>query len=696
MNKVFRALAWLIGILVVLVVLAVLIVPLVVDPNDYKSDIAAAVEARTGRKLTMEGDLSLSVFPWLAVEVGPTRLANAPGFSERPFAAVDRVSIRIKLLPLLARKVEMDTVILDGLRLSLETRADGKTNWADLSAAGAEAPPESAGSDGRMALAGLAIGGVDISDASLRYDDAQQGKHYRVAGLNLRVGAIAPGATVPVDMSLQLDVAEPPVKGPVTFAGRATLSEDRQKLTLAGAELTTDLKGGGLPGGALASQADFNAELDLQSGALQVPDLVAQLLGMKLRAAISGEQLFTQPAVKAAIHVDPFVPRKLIAALGAAPPEPADKAVLGKAEASLKLAASAEAAQLSELRVQLDDSTLTGNATVSHFAQPAIGFKLHLDGIDADRYLPPAGDQPTPPVTPTAAAVAGAELFPVDTLRNLNLDGALSIGQLKVSRLTSRDILMKLTAKGGQLRLQPAQAKLYGGRYEGNLGLDVRGAQPKISLNEKLVDVKIGPLLKDLQGADRLTGITRAHVTLNAVGQTPEALKKSLNGKLDLAFTDGAVKGFNLAALIRRAAAQLKGQPAPQEQGPNQTDFSEMTATATVTGGVIDNRDLLAKSPLLRVQGEGTVDLNTQSLDYLLTTKVVDTLKGQGGKGLEDVKGIAIPVGITGTFAKPKYQVRLDKMMQESAGKEIKQKVEKKLEKKLEKKFGDQFKGLFQ
>ena len=111
-----------------------------------------------------------------------------------------------------------------------------------------------------------------------------------------------------------------------------------------------------------------------------------------------------------------------------------------------------------------------------------------------------------------------------------------------------------------------------------------------------------------------------------------------------------------------------------------------------MTNGIVRNRDLLAKSPLLRVEGTGDVNLPAESLEYLVTAKVVGSLEGQGGKGLSDLKGVPIPVQLTGTFTKPEYKIRLDKVVQKSAEK----KVKKKIEKELEKKFGDQFKGLFQ
>ncbi|MEN8763050.1 MAG: AsmA-like C-terminal region-containing protein, partial [Thiogranum sp.] len=129
----------------------------------------------------------------------------------------------------------------------------------------------------------------------------------------------------------------------------------------------------------------------------------------------------------------------------------------------------------------------------------------------------------------------------------------------------------------------------------------------------------------------------------------------------------------------------------PAETEPNQTDFSEVTGTASVTNGIVRNRDLMAKSPLLRVEGTGDIDLPQESLDYLVTAKVVGSLEGQSGKGLADLKGIPVPVQLSGTFAEPKYKIRLDKALQESAEKKVKDKAEKRLGKELEKRgLGDQ------
>ena len=697
MGKLLRVIAYALGGLLLLLVAAAIILPLVVDPNDFKDEISQAVESKTGRVLTIEGDIGLSVFPWLGLEIGPTSLSNAPGFSAAPFAGMDEVQVRIKLLPLLRKELEMDTVVLKGLQVSLETDAQGKTNWEDLAGAGAPAEPapadEKQPSAGEMTLAGLAIGGVEITDAGVIWDDQQAAARYEISGLNLLTGAIAPGQAVPVELELLVDSAQPRLSGPLAFAGTIALSDGSQTVTLTEANLETDLAGDTLPGGQLKSELGFNTSLNLEAQTLAVSDLVLKALGLQLEGQLNGTAVLGDAAFDGEIRIGEFNPRDVIQALGQPVPEVSDPEVLSRAEAALQLAATKDSVSLSNIQLKLDDSTIKGGLKVANFTKPAIRFGLHLDQIDVDRYLPPQSEQP--PVPPTTAAAAGAQMIPVETLRALDVDGELTIDQLKAAQLRSSDIRMKLVAREGVVRVHPASASMYQGKYQGDIKLDVRGKQPKISMNETLAGVQVGPLLKDLTGKDSLTGKTEAKATLVTSGQTPDDFKKTLNGKIAFAFTDGAVKGFNLAAMIRKAQAQISGQPAPAETEPNQTDFSEITGTASVINGIVQNRDLMAKSPLLRVEGTGDVDLPQESLDYLVTAKVVGSLEGQSGKGMTDLKGVPIPVQLSGTFTEPKYKIRLDKALKESAEKKVQKKLGKELEKRGLGDQVDQLKGLF-
>ncbi|MEE8482501.1 MAG: AsmA family protein, partial [Acidiferrobacterales bacterium] len=88
MKKTIKIISVSVGVVLLLVVAIAIALPFVVDPNDYKPEIAQAVKQRTGRVLDFKGDITLSVFPWIGLELGETRLSNARGFGNKPFAKV--------------------------------------------------------------------------------------------------------------------------------------------------------------------------------------------------------------------------------------------------------------------------------------------------------------------------------------------------------------------------------------------------------------------------------------------------------------------------------------------------------------------------------------------------------------------------------------------------------------------------------
>ena len=155
--------------LVALLVVAAAIVATTFDPNDYKSVATDAFAARTGRTLSIDEDLRLDYFPWLAVETGGVTVGSAPAFAEagQPFATARRVAARVKLLPLLSRRVEIGAVEVEGLTLNLARDADLRGNWEDLLEAAAEPPGGAAPQTGAANRSGFAIGGVRIRDGNI-------------------------------------------------------------------------------------------------------------------------------------------------------------------------------------------------------------------------------------------------------------------------------------------------------------------------------------------------------------------------------------------------------------------------------------------------------------------------------------------------------------------------------------------------
>ena len=76
MKKFLKWILALLGVVVVLLVVVTFVLPMVVDPNDYKEEISAAVSKKTGRELTIEGDIKWSVFPSIGLELNDVTLGN--------------------------------------------------------------------------------------------------------------------------------------------------------------------------------------------------------------------------------------------------------------------------------------------------------------------------------------------------------------------------------------------------------------------------------------------------------------------------------------------------------------------------------------------------------------------------------------------------------------------------------------------
>lgn len=689
MKSVLRIVAIVLVVVVVLLGAVAAYLVFVFDPNDYRDRIESEVEERTGRSLAIEGELSLSVFPWIGVEIGPTQLGNAAGFGDAPFARVEQVEVRARLMPLLRQEVEVDRVVLRGLDLNLQRKADGSTNWDDLAARGKGTSPEDASpsspGEAMGALGQVVVAGVEIADARVRFDDRQAGAEYVIDGFMLKTGEVRPRERFPLEMGFDVAISEPEVAGRVDLGGAVLFDPVGPKLDVDGLELRFKGEGAGLPGGEAEFAVDADVSADMVTGTAALDGLVLRSYGVEARGDLAGKGLNESPSFAGRFEVPEFDPRKLLAAMDIALPEGVGGDVLNKAGLSTSINATASSARLGDVVAVLDDSRLSGELAVVDFAKRALRFDLALDAIDVDRYLPPPENGASPrevsgpregaPADPGAEA-AVAILDPA-VLRGLDVVGKFTAGRIKARGMTMTDISVEVKAQGGVLRLEPLAAKMYEGSYAGSASFDGRAQALSMVLANRLSGVQAGPLLADLAGAEqRLTGNANLESRLQARGNDTDAIKRTLAGSVDFRFLDGAIKGINVAQFLRQAQAKLTGKPAPAADGPNQTDFTELSGTVRIADGIARNDDLDLRSPLLRVIGEGSANLPEETVDYLVRASVVASLSGQGGEGLEQLKGVTVPIRIAGNLNDPSIRPDLESLVTDR----VKQEAQKKLE----------------
>lgn len=651
MRKIGKVTAIALAIVVGLFLVLILALPFIIDPNQYKDEIVQLVKDKTGRELRIDGEIGVTVFPWLGVELNKLSLSNAPGFGATPFASVEQAVVRIKLLPLLRKEIRAGKVRLRGVNANLAKNAQGVSNWADLTQprAGAPTPGEdkTAAGDSAPPLAALSVEGLHLEDSALTWRDDVSGSNYRLHDINLKTRELRSG--VPTDMQLAFDFESKP----------KTVSSVGGKKTGGGAPLRTRVE--------LKSKFMF----DLPAQKLNVDDLVLQLAGMKLTAAIAGTNIMDKPEFVGKAEIAPFNLRELLAKLGTHV-DTADKNALRSASLSSQFTASGENLELKNLNASLDESKLNGAFSLRNFAKPAYRIDLALNDIDIDRYLapptptgsaggttPPAAATPDPAATEATTVVA----LPLETLRALDLEGALRIQKLKAFSIRSSDVSLKIQAKNGLIALNPSQAKLYGGSYQGNMSFDARGKVPVLTMNETLKDVQVGPFLQDTQNFGKFTGKGNIEAKLNARGNNAHEWMATLAGTASFAIADGVLKGIDVRKMGREIEDTVKERRldnlgALLPKADEQTPFEALRASAQIKDGVARNEDLDLQGAGLRVGGKGSVDLSAGSVDYVATVN-------------------GFPLKISGPFAALKYRPDWNAILKSSTDKRVQEEKEK-------------------
>jgi AsmA protein len=649
MGRILKPILYVVVAVVGLLLVAGISIMLLFDPNDYREDIEEVVQKTTGRELHIDGELSISLFPWLAIEVGQARLGNAAGFGDEPFASFEKARLSVRLLPMLLRRdVEVATASLDALQLNLAIDSEGRSNWQDLIDASnaAAALPEDAGDSAEGAdIGGLDIAGFAIRDSVILYNDAEAGGKYELSELNIATGRISSNnGTIHLD-GFEIDA----------LLGGVTVVPTTFSLKTASLDINTDAE------------------------TIAMDEIALGLLGLDITAAVEPFSYAADITPVAAISVDAFSLRSLMERMDIEAPETTDPTALGKVIIDATARVSTTAISLTGLTLVLDETTFTGELSIPQGDNDLYSFKLQADAIDLDRYMAPAAE---------GAGDAAPEEVPVeipsDLIRLINSRGSLTIGRAQLSGMQFDNITLGLTTNNGDLRLHPVTATLFDGKYDGDVRINASGATPVMSVNERVEGVQLAALAKAMFDQDNITGTINGTFQLSGRGKDLAAIQGDLDGKIDFRLLDGAWEGTDIWYELRRARAALRQEAPPEPTLPARTRFSEVSASGPVTDGVFSNNDLLAELPFMRVTGNGAVNFVAATVDYRMNVSVLEKpeLVGAGVDAgeLKEFTKTVIPLRISGSLAAPKIAPDLDKLVKDKAKKEVEDKLKDKLD----------------
>ncbi len=651
------------------------------DPNQYKGQIADLVKEKTRRTLTIEGDIRLMLFPRLGVQLGKTRLSEFR--SDKEFAGLEQMRVSLALLPLLSKQVVVDQIQLNGLRVNLVKRRDGRTNFADLLGAKesavtapAPAPPSAAATPIKFD-----IDGVKVSKAAVSWKDEATGAEYTVSDFNLETGRVASGVPVKFEMAAALTASQPKMDVKLRCAGNVTADPRNRSFSVAVLTASVSAQGPHL-------EAALNIKLSGIEGSdksLQVREFLIAVDAKRADNAVKGT--LSTPIV-ADLEAQVFDLNRLAGEFEVASPAlPMKKLKVplsGTVRADLK-----KQTVIADLTTRFDESNIKAKVGMTDFAAPFTRFDIAIDKLNVDRYLPPAEKRAA--TAQPAPAVQAERPIDFSPIKKLNLAGSLRIEELIASNVKAQNLRMDVKARGGTLEVNPLLANLYEGSAKGSAWVNANKNQ--LAIRQNLSGVSIGPLLRDALNQDLLDGRGNVALDVTATGNTETAIKKTLNGSAALSLKDGALKGINLAQSLRNAKAMFSGGARDSEQAAatgEKTDFSELSASFVIRNGVAHNDDLLVKSPFLRLTGAGDINIAEGSLNYLAKAAAVVTSSGQGGKELGDLKGVSVPVRASGPFTALKYKLEfgaafsdIAKQQMEANKEELKSKLEDQLKSRL-------------
>jgi AsmA protein len=643
----------------VIVVLAVSV--LTFDPNAYRDRVESAFAEATGRRLELQGEVSMTLFPWLGVDSGPARVASRAGFEGRPFATWHGARASVRVLPLLWGRIEVGRVELDGLTVNLAVTRAGEDNWSDLLQRLTSANPKSgsvdATADEPAEPVDFSIAGLVLRRTTVVFDDRQADRRFELRDGQLETGrlradrpfelrsslAMVSGGERRVDVTLQTRV-DP------TEAGRFVLDGTRGQVEVHRPGSDT------LP-------VEFAVEryaYDTVSREGRLDGVTARGPGLSVEATLETARDAGGPSLRGPVAIRAAEPRRLLAAAGI---EHAtrDPGVLAQLSGTADLRMIGHRLEFGSLRLRLDDTQVEGRVAVAGSGAsaeaPALEFDLVIDRLDLDRYRSPAAPAARVPVAPAVAPASGGE--PPAGLRRLVANGDLRVVQLTVFEVGLSDVQLQLAARNGQLTAGPIAARAFGGSVSGNLRADITGATPSLRVAAGFDDVDVAAMLGQLLDMRRLAGRGHARTTIDARGRTQAALLDSMRGNFEMSVRDGRFLGTDLWREIEVAIAVAQRKPPPSGTDTGITEFRELSSRGTIAGRVFHNDRFRFSSSFLRVQGRGDVDFGRGRLDLDLRARLLKFPPGRlHGIKLSRLRGVDLPIEVTGPTADP--QIRVD------------------------------------
>ena len=659
-------------IIIVIIVIAVAVFAATFNVNRYHGLIQSQLEQHLDRQVSL-GNMSLGIFP-PRFRVQNISIADDPNFSKaKPFVQAQELDVSVKLLPLLHKAVEINTLNLQRPSVELIKNPQGQWNFSTIGKQeGATQPapnkptqkqptpqqkPAPTGQKPAENKEQLSLGELAISDGQVAITDEQAHKPRTVYDhINVSLKDFSPDSPFTLDASVHL---------PGTGS---------QEIRLAG-------KGGPINQGD-PTATPFRGALDLKG--VQIADFQKFLNTPALTntdGVISGHTNIANDSGKMSANGETTINNPKIRGVEVGYP------IVANYDVNDDLAT--DLLRINKSTLKLGQTPLYASGTVNMKPTPMqldLNIKANNVSIAEAARLASAAGVAFPPGTNVTGQV-NADVTARGAADKPALNGTVAASNIQAS---GKEIPQPVQIKAVNLALTPAQIQSNNFQVtSGKTTVDTQFALRNYTAKNPMVDATLRApqaSLPDLlamakayglQGADKLSGNGVLSLDMHAAGPlaslNADQIIRALNGNMNLNFANVRYSGADIG---HQLAALGKFLPSAQslQKDKGFTDILKMTGNILVKNGVAQTNNLQALLDFANVGITGTADLASQALNLDVNAVLNKAFSQQvGGTGiggylntaLSNNQGeLVIPAKVTGTFSHPIFAPDVQKLAQ--------------------------------
>lgn len=687
-------------------VLTLLCVLFLKDANDFKATIENQAKAQIGLNIKIEDSISWSLFP-IGIEVNQLNILDQ---ELAPFASANKIVASIDLWSLFEGTPNVETILLDGLKLNLKQTSTTENNWNNI------LPPKTENSEtnnksektsesiATQNSLNFLVESFQLINTHIQFNSVPQAIELSVKPLNLTLSNITLGETFPLSLSYSLSEDKNNISLNSSLTANLLVSEDLTRFTLSELENSYQVKAPNFTEKNINLNLESDVSVDTKAESVDIPTLLVSLNNLAVAGQAKIKDYGENLNVSSNIKVSDFSLKAFLESLGVTLPSMQYQEALEKVSLSTKIKLENNTLELSNLAINLDKSQWLGHVTHEMESSASV-VRLKGDQLIVDDYLPPESDstenqEALNQKNKTKAGVQNQpkQLLPLETLQSLDLDIELIQESIQAKSIETKHVAITFIAKNGKLT-QTLDGKLFEGSYASLSTLNVTNQSPIWASEQTIKDINLAPIFESLnieaiKEYGSIAGLLNLNAKTNMTGNDLNALKSSAVSKVNFNVEEGAFEGLSVNALTCKGFALINKETVDTSSWPNATPFKTLKGGASLKNQIFNTEfDLITSG--IHADSTGSINISESNINILASLKVIGELGNHACRVNEKVKKIGIPVKCQGEFDTPPAELckldtsRLGNMAKELAIEEGKRKAKKEIDRALDKHLGD-------